>query len=98
MSGPRHDWPIVRRVLRGVFGRQAVRGRRWMWIAPALVLLAVVGHLGATDRSAWDPDRIALILLVGVCVGVAEELATRGVVVRMLQGAGHHERYVMVVS
>ncbi|MFB7587385.1 CPBP family intramembrane glutamic endopeptidase [Streptomyces sp. NPDC056169] len=84
--------------LRDVFGRQRVRGRGWMWIAPALVLLAVVGHVGATDWSTWDADRIALILLVGVCVGVAEELATRGVVVRMLRGAGHPERFVMVVS
>ncbi|WP_329621177.1 CPBP family intramembrane metalloprotease [Streptomyces sp. NBC_01255] len=69
-----------------------------MWIAPALVLLAVAGHVGATDWSAWDPDRIALMLLLGVCVGVAEELATRGIAVRMLRGAGHPERFVMVVS
>ncbi|MFI9745228.1 CPBP family intramembrane glutamic endopeptidase [Streptomyces sp. NPDC052494] len=84
--------------LRDVFGRQDVRGRRWMWIAPVLVLLAVVGHVGGTGWDAWDPGRIVLILLLGVFVGLAEELATRGLTVRMLRGAGRPERFVMVVS
>ncbi|WP_405859000.1 CPBP family intramembrane metalloprotease [Streptomyces sp. NBC_00090] len=84
--------------LHSVFGRQTVAGRPWMWIGPALVITAIVAHAAATDWSSWQPEQIVLIALLGVCVGLAEELATRGLAVQMLRGAGHSERFVMVVS
>lgn len=84
--------------LRSVFGRQPAAGRPWMWIGPGLVLIAVVSHAAATDWSTWRPEQILLLALLGVCVGLAEELATRGLAVQMLRGAGHSERFVMVVS
>lgn len=83
---------------REVFGRQPVRGRGWMWIGPVLVLVAVVGHTGAIDRDYWSASRVAMIALLGVCVGLAEELATRGLAVKLLRDAGHGERFVAVVS
>ncbi|MFD6889371.1 CPBP family intramembrane glutamic endopeptidase [Streptomyces sp. NPDC059957] len=84
--------------LRSVFGRQTVRGRGWMWIGPALVVTAIVCHAASTDWSIWQPEQVVLIAVLGVCVGLAEELATRGLVVQTLRGAGHSERFVMVVS
>lgn len=82
-----------------VFGRQDVTGRRpWMWAGPVLVIAAIVGHAAAIDWSRWRPEQIALIALLGVCVGLAEELMTRGLVVQMLRGAGRSERFVMGVS
>lgn len=84
--------------LRELFAPQPVRGRRWMWIAPVLVGAAIVGHLAATDWAAWTSGEVVLILLLGLCVGVAEELATRGLAVKILRDAGHRERFVMVVS
>ncbi|WP_436531876.1 CPBP family intramembrane glutamic endopeptidase [Actinoplanes sp. HUAS TT8] len=84
--------------LRDVFGPQPIRGRGWMWIGPVPVFAAVVGHVGATDRSAWSAAQVALIVLAGLCIGVAEELATRGLAVKMLRDAGHGERFVAVVS
>ncbi|MGW4234352.1 CPBP family intramembrane glutamic endopeptidase [Streptomyces sp. NPDC004980] len=84
--------------LRRVFGRQEAAGPLWMWIAPALVVIAVVSHTADIGWSDWRPEQIALLALLGVCVGLAEELATRGLAVQMLSGAGHSERFVMVVS
>ncbi|MEV0743646.1 CPBP family intramembrane metalloprotease [Streptomyces sp. NBC_01220] len=84
--------------LRSVFGAQPVRGRGWMWIGPALVVTAVVSHAASIEWSGWGPEQIALIALLGICVGLAEELASRGLPVLMLRGAGHSERFVMVVS
>ncbi|MFI8321993.1 CPBP family intramembrane glutamic endopeptidase [Streptomyces sp. NPDC085529] len=88
---------------REIFGRQpvpagAAPARSWMWIAPVLVLLAVAGHATAIDPGAWDAGQVAVILLAGVCIGFAEELATRGVAVKMLRDSGRSERFVMVVS
>ncbi len=84
--------------LREIFGPQPVRGRRWMWIAPLLIAAAIVAHLGGTDWSAWTTGEIVLLAILGVCIGVAEELATRGLAVKMLRDAGHGERFVAVVS
>ncbi|MGY1752974.1 CPBP family intramembrane glutamic endopeptidase [Blastococcus sp. SYSU D01042] len=85
-------------LLRRVFGPQPVRGRGWMWIGPVLVAGAVAGHLGATDWDRWSGAEVASLALLGLCVGVAEELATRGLAVTMLRDAGHSERFVVVVS
>ena len=84
--------------LREIFGPQPVRGSRWMWIAPLLITAAIVAHLGSTDWSAWTTGEVVMLAVLGVCIGVAEELATRGLAVTMLRDAGHGERFVAIVS
>ncbi|MGY1801846.1 CPBP family intramembrane glutamic endopeptidase [Blastococcus sp. SYSU D00922] len=84
--------------LPAVFGRQPLGGRGWMWIAPALVAAVIVGHAGGADWDDWTGAEIAMLALLGVCIGIAEELATRGLAVKMLREAGHDERFVAVVS
>jgi len=84
--------------LRDIFGPQPIGGRRWMWIAPVLVLAAIVGHVGGIEWSQWSPGQIAMMAAAGVCIGVAEELATRGLAVKMLRDAAHSERFVAIVS
>ncbi|WP_327145735.1 CPBP family intramembrane glutamic endopeptidase [Nocardia sp. NBC_01327] len=84
--------------LAAIFGPQPVRGSGWMWIGPALVLIAIIAHLAGTRWSSWTGAQISAMLVLGVCVGVAEELATRGLTVQILREAGHGERFVAVVS
>lgn len=84
--------------LRDIFGSQPIRGRGWMWIAPILVAAAIVAHIAGTDWDNWSAQDLVAMALVGVCVGVAEELATRGLAVKILRDAGHAERYVAFVS
>ncbi len=84
--------------LRDIFGPQPIRGSRWMWIAPVLVVAAIVGHVGGTDWSDWTAGEVVMMPVAGVCIGVAEELATRGLAVKMLRDAGRSERVVAVIS
>jgi uncharacterized protein len=84
--------------LRAIFGPQPVRGSGWMWIAPAVVSAAVVGHLVATDWADWSAEEIAILAVLGLAIGMAEELATRGLAVKILRDAGHSERFVAVAS
>ena len=84
--------------LRDIFGPQPIGGRRWMWIAPVLVLAAIVGHVGGIEWSQWSPGQVAMMAAAGVCIGVAEEVATRGLAVKMLRDAAHSERFVAIVS
>ncbi|MBT2266707.1 CPBP family intramembrane glutamic endopeptidase [Rhodococcus erythropolis] len=84
--------------LRDIFGPQPIRGRGWMWIGPIIVVAAIVAHLAGTDWSAWTTGEIIALLVLGACVGLTEELAIRGLAVKMLRDAGHRERFVAVVS
>lgn len=84
--------------LRDIFGRQPIGGSRWMWIAPVLVIAAIVGHVADTDWSAWTTGQVLMMVAAGACIGLAEELATRGLAVKMLRDAGRSERVVAVVS
>jgi membrane protease YdiL (CAAX protease family) len=84
--------------LREIFGPQPIRGRGWMWIAPVLVVAAIAAHVAGTDWGYWSGEQIAAMAVVGVCVGLAEELITRGLAVKMLRDAGHGERFVAAVS
>ncbi|MGW8564778.1 CPBP family intramembrane glutamic endopeptidase [Isoptericola sp. NPDC055881] len=83
---------------REVFGRQPVPGRRWMLLAVVLVLVPVVLHVAATDWASYDVTVVLTVLFLGLCVGFAEEVLTRGVAVVMLRRAGYGERAVMVLS
>ena len=84
--------------LREIFGPQRLTGSRWMWIAPVLVLAAIIAHLGQTNWSNWTGGQVAMMAAAGVCIGIAEELATRGIAVKVLRDAAHSERFVAVVS
>ncbi|QUB99046.1 CPBP family intramembrane glutamic endopeptidase [Cellulosimicrobium cellulans] len=81
-----------------VFGPQPVAGRPWMWVAVVLVLVPVALHLAATDWGAYDVTVVLTVLALGLCVGFAEEVLTRGVAVTMLRRAGYGEKAVMVLS
>ena len=69
-----------------------------MWLATVLVVAAVVGHVRGTDWSEWTGGQVAMLALAGICIGVAEELATRGLAVKMLRDAGRSEQVVAMVS
>jgi len=84
--------------LKEIFGAQPICGRGRMWIGPGLAFAAVAGHVGGTGWHGWSREGIALMVLFGSCVGVAEELATCGLAVKMLRDAGHGERFVVIVS
>jgi len=83
---------------RDVFGRQPVAGRPWMWVAVVLVLVPVVLHLLATDWASYDVTLVLTILALGLCIGFAEEVLTRGVAVTLLRRGGYGEKAVMVLS
>lgn len=81
-----------------VFGRQRIRGRRWMWIAVVVALLINVSSMLSVDYGAAGAPLVGTWLLTGVFIGVAEELLTRGYVVTMMRRAGHGEIAVAVMS
>lgn len=83
---------------REVFGPQPVAGRPWMWGAVVLVLVPVVLHVAATDWSSYDVTVVLTVFALGLCIGFAEEVLTRGVAVTMLRRAGYGEKAVMVLS
>jgi len=84
--------------LREIFGPQPIRGRGWMWIAIAVVLVFNVLRLLSIDYGAAGFEVVATWLLAGVFIGFAEEVLTRGFVVNMLRKAGQREIVVAAVS
>jgi len=81
-----------------LFGRQPVRGRRWMWLAPVVVAVPIVLRLLGIDYGRYVSGVVVLTLVTGLFIGFAEEVLTRGIVVRMLRDRGHTERAVMLLS
>lgn len=84
--------------LRNLFSRQSISGRGWMWIAVAVVLVFNVLHFASIDYRAVGVDWVLAWLLAGLAIGFAEEVLTRGYVVRIMRAAGHGEVAVAVVS
>ena len=84
--------------LRELFARQTIRGHGWMWIAVALVLLTNILRFASLDYGKAGAAMILAWLLVGLCIGLAEELLTRGFVVQLMRKAGHPEIAVALVS
>lgn len=84
--------------LRGLLARQPIRGRGWMWIAVAVVLVFNVLRFASIDYAAAGFDWVATWLLAGVLIGFAEEVLTRGYVVRIMRSAGRSEIAVGLVS
>ena len=84
--------------LRGIFARQPIGGRGWMWIAIVVVLLFNILHFLSIDYAAAGLDFVLTWLLAGLFIGFAEEVLTRGYVVRIMRDAGHPEIVVALVS
>ena len=81
-----------------IFGRQPVDGRGWMWVVVVLILVPIVIRLFAVTWSAYSVTVVFSALFLGLCVGLAEELLTRGVATNLLRRAGYTERVVFVLS
>ncbi|SKC60490.1 CPBP family intramembrane glutamic endopeptidase [Krasilnikoviella flava] len=81
-----------------LFARQALPGRGWMWVAPALVLVPIVLRALGIDYATYAPGVVATALAAGLLVGFVEEVLCRGIVVTMLRRGGWSEWAVMVVS
>lgn len=84
--------------VRGLFARQKPSGKWWMWIAVATVLVFNILHLLSIDYGAAGLDFVFTWLLAGLMIGFAEEVITRGYVVRIMRSAGHREIAVASVS
>ena len=84
--------------LKELFGRQAIRGRGWMWIAVAVVLLTNIFRFIALDYEKTGAALLFSWLLTGLFIGFAEEVLTRGFVVQLMRKAGHPEIAVALVS
>lgn len=84
--------------LRDLFGPQSIRGRGWMWIAVAVVLLANVLHFATVDYGKAGVGIVVAWLVAGICIGFAEETLTRGFVVHLLREHGYREFAVAGIS
>lgn len=81
-----------------LFGRQPVRGKSWMWIAPAVVVLAAVLRAAGTDYGQYSAGIVVLTYATGLLIGFAEEILARGIAIHMLRRAGYSELAVMLLS
>ncbi|KQO63455.1 CPBP family intramembrane glutamic endopeptidase [Curtobacterium sp. Leaf261] len=81
-----------------LFRRRTDRAPRWMWVAVVITVLPPVLKLAGTDWSRFTPALVLAILFFGLCVGLAEELLTRGFAVELLERHGYSERAVFVLS
>jgi membrane protease YdiL (CAAX protease family) len=81
-----------------LFGRQPVAGRAWMWLAVVLVIVPIVIRIAGTNWSAYSVTLVLSALFLGLCVGLTEELATRGLAVTLIRKGGHGERTVFLLS
>ncbi|MET0716670.1 MAG: CPBP family intramembrane glutamic endopeptidase [Microbacterium sp.] len=84
--------------LRDLFGPQPISGRGWMWIAVAVVLLFNILRFLTVDYGKAGIEYVLTWLLAGLFIGFAEEVLTRGYVVRIMRKAGHPEIAVALVS
>ena len=83
---------------REIFGRQPDRGSGWMWNAVVIVVIPILLRVFATNWGVYTIGTILTTLLLGVCIGFAEELISRGVSVDLLRRGGFGERAVMLLS
>lgn len=83
---------------RVLLGRSDVPGRRWMWVAPVVVVVPIVLRLLGIPYGDHPAGVIVLTFATGLLIGFSEELLSRGVVVHMLRARGAGERTVMIVS
>ncbi|MFJ2618917.1 lysostaphin resistance A-like protein [Glutamicibacter sp. NPDC087344] len=81
-----------------LFKRQPVKGRWWMWLGPAIPVLAIALRLFGIDYGTYLPSVVMLTLATGLLVGFTEEILTRGIAVKILREAGLGEWSVAVLS
>ena len=82
-----------------LLGRQPALPRHWwMWIPPVVVVAFNVLRFAAVDYARYTAGTVVMVLVTGLCVGVAEELLTRGLAVRLLRLAGYRELAVAASS
>ena len=84
--------------LRELFGPQPIRGRGWMWIAVAVVLVFNVVHFATVDYAEAGAGVVVAWLVAGLFIGFAEETLTRGFVVDLMRKHGYREIAVAAVS
>lgn len=84
--------------LRELFSPQPIRGRGWMWVAPAVVLLFNVLHFATVDYGEAGIGVVIAWLVAGLFIGFAEEVLTRGFVVSLMRRSGYREIVVATVS
>lgn len=84
--------------LRELFGPQPIRGRGWMWIAVAVVLVFNLARFATVDYAAAGAGVVIAWLVAGLCIGFAEETLTRGFVVNLMRKHGYREISVALVS
>lgn len=83
--------------LKELFGPQPIRGRGWMWIAVAVVLLFNILRFASLDYAEAGGAVLAW-LVGGLVIGIAEETLTRGFVVNLMRKAGYREIAVASAS
>ena len=66
---------------------RATTKAKWTIIAPALFVIALIGNLAGITWSAVTLDFLLAALALGVFVGFAEELTTRGLLLVGLRGS-----------
>ena len=81
-----------------LFARQPVGGRWWMWIAPVVIVASIVLRFLGIPYRDYGASVVLVTLATGLLIGFAEEILTRGIVVKMMRDAGHGEWIVMAVS
>jgi membrane protease YdiL (CAAX protease family) len=81
-----------------IFGRQPIYRSWWMWIAPVLVALPILGRVLDIDWGGPTVSVVLFTLATGLLIGYSEELLFRGVAVKMLRAGGHREFSVALVS
>jgi membrane protease YdiL (CAAX protease family) len=84
--------------LRELFGPQPIRGRGWMWIAIAVVLVFNVLNFASIDYAKVGGATVVAWLVSALAIGFAEEVLTRGFVVNLMRKAGHREIIVALAS
>ncbi|GGJ35493.1 CPBP family intramembrane glutamic endopeptidase [Paenarthrobacter histidinolovorans] len=81
-----------------LFAKQPVKGSWWMWAAPFFLVAAIVLRFLGINYSSYQASVVVIMLLTGLLIGFAEEILTRGIVVKMLRDSGKSEWVVMVLS
>lgn len=84
--------------LRHLFAKQSVRGAGWMWIAVGIVLVTNALRFATIDYGKAGAGIVAAWLFAGLAIGLAEELLTRGFVVKLMRNAGYREVAVALIS
>lgn len=82
----------------GVYVQDVPRLPGWMWVIPLLLAGAAVLRIAGNDWGARGALYMLLLAIATLFVGIAEETAFRGIVVRALRGPTSNEFAVMVGS